>query len=192
MSQSHFKMWPIFSTPTAQVSRREVNLPAKRALTEHSSGHFCSCSFWVCFILSWTQALFSLLSNPVIGNFIQLISMAVFPFGAGYDTNWPDGSLDHSYRSWWAGCVTQRRGSSDGINMNLRPICTNQELHANIRAWGKNKRCHMDLVQRRWWHRFCSLGGSRTSTSRTELQTHIWLNSLEAARSGAQKRGILH
>lgn len=36
MSQSHFKMWPLFSTPTAQVSRREVNLPAERAVIEHS------------------------------------------------------------------------------------------------------------------------------------------------------------
>lgn len=152
---------------------------------------FCSCSFWECFILNWTQALFSPLSNPVIGNFIQLISMAIFPFGAGYDINWPDGCLDYSYRSWWAKCVT-KQGSSDGINVSLTPICTNQELNANIRVCGKTKGCHMDLVQRRWWHRFCSLGGSRTSTSSTELQTHIWLNSLEAARSGAQERAILH
>ena len=148
MSRSHFKIYKhaLFSA-SKQLRWAGARTQERGHWLNSPSGQFFVCVNFerhaLRFILNWTQALFSPLSNSVTVNFIQLTSMAIFPFGAGYDTNWPDRNLNYSSRSRWA-----RRGSSGGINVNLRLICTNQEPNANIRAWGKTKGCQTDPVQK--------------------------------------------
>lgn len=185
MSESRFRTWPLFSTQTAQVSRREG-----------IDWTFHQANFLFLLIL---RVFYPQLNSGPLFSSVKPSYWKLHPADFhGYFPLW--GWLWHKL-TWWMfalvlqivmGKMCDTKKSSDGTSVNLRPIRTNHELNANIRVWGRTKGCHMDLVQRRWWHRFCSLGGSRTSMSSTELQTRIWLTSLEAARSGAQERGILH